>query len=441
MGIAIRKTKAELGLADSFQTARRLLPGGEEITAVRAAAFDRFNAVGLPHRRIEAWKYTDLRGQMKEAKRLASLPDDAAKAKAREAQDLFADAGFRKLMIVDGAFVAELSDLTDLEAGLTIHAMADALASDQPLLSQRLGSVVPEDDPALALNTAFAAHGVVICVAPGTKLARPIHVAFVTTNWMATAMFTRSLVHVGGGASATLVESHQGPDGSDYQVNTAMQLVVGDEARLDYVKVTREGSGALHVASLLANIGARASFNQLGFVVGGAVVRNQLFLRLSGDGTTVDIKGASLLKGRQHADTTLAIDHAAPECQSRETFKAVVDDSACAVFQGKITVSPGAQKTDARMMSRALLLSDDAEADSKPELEIFADDVQCGHGTTTGAIDDELRFYLMARGIPEKEAEALLIQAFIGEIVEGAADERVRDALTDVMLGWLGRRE
>ena len=154
-----------------------------------------------------------------------------------------------------------------------------------------------------------------------------------------------------------------------------------------------------------------------------------------------DIRGGSLLTGAQHADTTLAIEHAAENCQSRETFKAVVGDTARAVFQGKITVSPGAQKTDAKMMSRALLLSDEAEADSKPELEIFADDVQCGHGTTTGAIDDELLFYLMARGIPPDEAKALLIQAFIGEIIEGAANESVRAALTEAMLGWLGRRE
>jgi Fe-S cluster assembly protein SufD len=205
--------------------------------------------------------------------------------------------------------------------------------------------------------------------------------------------------------------------------------------------VTREGDGALHIASLLANIGARASFNQLGFVAGGALIRNQLFVRLAGEGATVDIKGAALLAGKQHADTTLAIDHTAANCQSRETFKAVVDDTARAVFQGKITVSQGAQKTDAKMMCRALLLSDEAEADSKPELEIFADDVQCGHGTTTGAIDEELRFYLMARGIPEKDAEALLVQAFVGEVIEGAANESIKGALTDAMLGWLGQRE
>jgi Fe-S cluster assembly protein SufD len=441
MNAPIRKTKAELGLADIYQNARRLLPGGEEIDAVRSAAFGRFSAVGLPHRRVESWKYTDLRAQMKEAKRLASLPDDAAKAKAREAKDLFAGAGFRRLMIVDGAFVPDLSDLADLEPGLTINAMADALASDQPLLSQRLGAVVPDDDPALALNTALAGNGAVICVSPGVVLTRPIHLSFVTTNWVATSMFTRSLVNLGGGASATIVETYQGPNGIDYQVNAATQLVVGDEARIDHIKVTQEGDAALHVASLLANIGARAIFNQLGFVAGGALVRNQLFVRLAGEGTLVDIGGASLLAGNQHADTTLAIDHSAANCQSRETFKAVVDDRACAVFQGKITVSPGAQKTDAKMMCRSLLLSDEAEADSKPELEIFADDVQCGHGTTTGAIDEDLRFYLMARGIPEKQAEALLIQAFVGEIIEGAANESIKDALTGTMLGWLGQRE
>jgi Fe-S cluster assembly protein SufD len=440
MGIQIRRTKAELALADLYTNARGSLPGGEEIVAVRSAAFDRFNAAGLPHRRIEAWKYTDLRGQMKEAKPLASAPDDAARLRAREADDMFAGAGFRRLMIIDGAFAAELSDLAELEPGLTITAMADALSLDHPLLSQRLGPMVPENDPALALNTAFAGDGAVVCVSPGTVLRRPIHLFFVTTDRVGTSMFTRSLVNIGSGASATVVETHQGPEGIDYQSNTAIQLVVGDGARIDHVKVTREGDGALHVASLLANIGARATFNQLGFTVGGALVRNQLFVRLAGEGTIVDLRGASLLAGTQHADTTLAIDHAAANCQSRETFKAVVDDRARAVFQGRITVSPGAQKTDARMMSRALLLSDEAEADGKPELEIFADDVQCGHGATTGAIDEDLRFYLMARGIPEKQAEALLIQAFVGEIIEGIADASIKDALTQAMLDWLGQR-
>jgi len=171
------------------------------------------------------------------------------------------------------------------------------------------------------------------------------------------------------------------------------------------------------------------------------VVRNQIFLKLAGEGTTASVHQASLLSGRQHADTTLVLDHVAAGSQSREVFKAVVDDEARAVFQGRITVRPGAQQTDARMMARALLLSDEAVANCKPELEIFADDVQCGHGTTTGALDDQLKFYLMARGIPEKEAEALLIQAFIGEVIDAVVREDLREALSRAMFAWLKGRE
>jgi Fe-S cluster assembly protein SufD len=178
----------------------------------------------------------------------------------------------------------------------------------------------------------------------------------------------------------------------------------------------------------------------MGFTTGGAVVRNQLFVQLAGEGTTANLRGLSLLAARQHVDNTLTVEHSAPGCQSREVFKSVVDDEARAVFQGKITVRQLAQKTDAKMMARALLLSDDAEADGKPELEIFADDVQCGHGATTGTLDDQLKFYLMARGIPEKEAEALLVQAFAAEVVEAVENEGVRDALMSATVAWLGKR-
>jgi len=441
MATAIRKTKAELGLADLYLTARRSLPGGEDIAAVRSAAFDRFAAVGLPHPRVEAWRYTDLRRLMREAKDIAVAPDATARQHADDAPDLFKGIGCRRLMIIDGAYLPELSDLNDLEQGLTIRAMSDALASDEPLLSQRLGPIVPDDEPALALNTALASDGVVISLSPGVVLKRPIQLSFVTTRAAAASMFTRSLIVIGSGASATFVEHHQGPDRSEYQVNTTTQLVIGDEAKVEYVKVTGEGGGALHLGSLLANVGARATFNQFGFVIGGGLVRNQLFVRLAGEETTANIRGVSLLAGKQHVDTTLAIDHAAPGCQSREEFRAVVGDRARAVFQGKITVSPGAQQTDAKMMSRALLLSDEAEADCKPELEIFADDVQCGHGSTTGAIDQELRFYLMARGLPAKDADALLIQAFAGAVIEAIAHEGTRERLADAMLGWLDGRE
>jgi Fe-S cluster assembly protein SufD len=439
-GIRPVRTEAELGLVDVYTTSRQSLPGGSDIAAVRAAAFNHFILAGLPHPRVESWKYTDLRRLMRDAKPLAAPPDAAATARAHDAGGSLAGLGFRRLVIVDGSFVADMSDLVGLETGLTVRAMAEALAADEPTLSQGLGLIVPADDPALALNTALAGDGVVITVSPDVTIERPIHLVFVNTSATPAAMVTRSLVVVGGGARATVIETHEGHDRVDYQVNTLLQLVVGDDARVDHVKITREGNAAIHIATLLANIGARAKFNELGFTIGGAVVRNQLFVLLSGEGTVTNLRGVSLLADRQHADNTLAVDHSAAGCQSREVFKAVVDDEARAVFQGKITVRQQAQKTDAKMMSRALLLSDSAEADGKPELEIFADDVQCGHGATTGALDDQLKFYLMARGIPEKEAEALLIQAFAAEVVEAIEHEDIRDALMDATVGWLRQR-
>jgi Fe-S cluster assembly protein SufD len=281
--------------------------------------------------------------------------------------------------------------------------------------------------------------GAVIRIGAGSTTERPLHLIFVASEKPA-ATFVRSLVVVEPGARAMLIESHEGPAGSEYQVNAALELFVGDGAHVDHVKIIGEGADALHVSTLAAAIGGKARFNAFTFTTGGAVVRNQLFLSFDGEETVAGIRAASLIKGKQHVDTTLVATHIARGCQSRELFKTVLDDEAHGVFQGRIIVKPGAQQTDAKMMTRALLLSDRAEADNKPELEIFADDVQCGHGATAGALDEELKFYLMARGIPAAEAEALLIEAFLGEAVEGIEHAGLREALMEQVAAWLAAR-
>jgi Fe-S cluster assembly protein SufD len=437
--LAIIKTEAETALAQAYGEARGRLPGDGTIAAQRAAAFDVFARNGLPHRRVEEWKYTDLRALMRDAKPLAAPPDAAAKARAKTAGALLGDVETRRLVFVDGAFVAELSDVGGLERGLTVGSLADALADGDPALAVHLGKLAPASDVAVALNTAFMGDGAVIRIAAGSTTERPIHLLFVASDKPA-ATFTRSLVVVEQGARAMLIESHEGPAGSDYQVNAAVEIFVGDRAHVDHVKLIGEGTDALHVSTLAAAIGAKARFNTFTFTAGGAIVRNQLFLKFDGEDTVAGIRGATLLKGRQHADTTLVADHVAQRCQSREVFKAVLDDEAHGVFQGRIIVRPHAQKTDAKMMTRALLLSERAEADNKPELEIFADDVQCGHGATAGALDDELKFYLMARGIPKPEAEALLIRAFLGEAIDGIEHAGLRESLMDAVVEWLKAR-
>jgi Fe-S cluster assembly protein SufD len=440
MNVEIRpiRTAAESELAASFAAAKRALPGTSAIAALREDAFRRFEADGLPHRRVEEWKYTDLRALMRAAMPLAGAPGDAAKAYARNAGAVLASIEGRRLVFVDGTFAPDLSDLADLEDGLSIVSLARALADGDRALLARLGKVVPTGDVAVALNTAFMSDGALIRVAAGAALARPVHLVFCNAGGPPAAVFTRSLVLIEDGARAMLVESHQGS--GEHQVNSALELVVGDHAHVDHVKITGEGAGALHVSSLMAEIGAHARFNEFLFTTGGAVVRNQLFVRFAGEGTVAGVRGATLLRDRQHVDTTLVADHAVQGCTSREVFKAVLDEEARSVFQGKIIVRPHAQKTDAKMATHALLMSETAEADHKPELEIFADDVQCGHGATSGDLDEELLFYLRARGIPVKEAEALLIQAFVGEAVEGIEHAGLRDALMEHVAAWLGAR-
>jgi Fe-S cluster assembly protein SufD len=425
------KTDAEKALAAAYETARGKLPG---LPALRADAFRQFESRGLPHRRVEEWKYTDLRALMREAFPLAGPPDAAAKARAAAAGALFADVECRRLVFVDGVFVPELSDLT-AEPGLTIASMADGLARGDALVARHLGKVFATDDGAVALNTALMGDGALIRVAKGAAINRPIHLVFAAGGEKAASVFVRSLVVVEDEGSAVLIEDH---DSGAAQVNSALDLAVGDKAQVDYVKVTR--ARALHVASLLASIGADAAFNTFAFTSDASVVRNQAFIRFAGEGTKAGIGGVSLLRGKDHVDTTLLIEHAKGRCESREQFRSVLDGESHGVFQGRIVVRPHAQKTDAKMMTRALLLSDAAEADNKPELEIFADDVVCGHGATTSAPSQELKFYLMSRGIPEADAEALLVQAFVGEVIEEIEHGGIRDALMFAAHKWLGAR-
>ena len=432
------KTDAERALADAYVLARPRLPGDGKVTALREAAFRHFEATGLPHRRIEEWKYTDLRALLREAYPLAAPPDAAAKARAKEADTFVGDIEVRRIVFVDGTFVPELSDLVGLSPGLSIRTLAEALAAGDPLLAAHLGKVVPSDEGVVALNTAMMCDGAVISVAAGATVERPIHLVFAATGERPSSVFTRSLAVIGEGARVMLVESHVAT--AAHQVNTALELVVGERAHVDHVKITGGSTEAVHVSSLMASLAGHARFNDFSFNLGAGVLRNQLFVRFDGEGTLAGIRGASLLKGSQHADTTLVADHKAGGCQSREVFKSVLDGESRGVFQGKIIVRPKAQKTDARMMTQALLLSDEAEADNKPELEIFADDVQCGHGATSGALDENLKFYLMARGIPEPEAEALLVQAFVGDAVEGIEHAGLREALMEHVAAWLKAR-
>jgi Fe-S cluster assembly protein SufD len=440
MNVALAKTDTGRALSDVFAVARDRLPGAGKVADIRQQAFEAYERVGLPHRRIEDWKYTDLRVLMREVLPLAAAPDAAALKRAGAALKLHAIEGVRRLVLVDGAFAPKLSETGHLEKGLGIRTLREALEGGDTALHAQL--FAPENsDPMVALNSAVMTDGLVIDVAAGAVLTQPLHIIHISSGAVPSAMFTRSLLNLGKAASATLVESYIAADGAKaYQAHDSLILAIGDGARLDHVRLVEDGREAFNISSSVVTLGANAHFNTFGMTSGSHVSRYQAVIAFAGEGSRVETNGVNLLNSRQHADTTLFLDHAVPNCASREIFRAVVDDRGHSVFQGRIIVRPKAQKTDAKMMTRALLLSDEAEADNKPELEIFADDVTCGHGATTGALDESLLFYLRARGLSEKEAQALLIQAFVGEAIESIANDALRELVISAAQRWLAAR-
>jgi Fe-S cluster assembly protein SufD len=235
-----------------------------------------------------------------------------------------------------------------------------------------------------------------------------------------------------------LIECHLAPAAAR-QVNTLTQIVIGDGAEVVHVKLVASREGSIHLGRTVTRLGAKANYRPFQMVVGDGVVRNDLAITFNGQHSTFDLGSALLTNARGHADTTLVVDHAVPHCTSRELVKCVLADTSRGVFQGKVIVRPDAQKTDGKQMAQALMLSPDAEFDSKPELEIYADDVVCGHGSTSAEIDPDLVFYLQSRGIPREEAHAMLVESFIGEAIDKVEPEDVQDALRGLAREWLAR--
>jgi Fe-S cluster assembly protein SufD len=438
------QTRAEQAFVDLFNAAEQGLPGAGNpwVADLRAKAIDAYGMLGLPHRRVEAWKYTDLRSKLTEALPLARATGVAV-TEAEIARAFGADvAGLQayRLVIVEGELRSDLSDLAGLKAaGAEAISIAEALQKPPRWLKGALGKINRQDrDPVVALNLALMSGGVGLRLAKGVSLDKPVHVMHLDAGGDPSSVITRSVVLVEDGASLDLLESYASLGDTELQRNAVTEIEVGNKASLNHVKLQKESGTAVHLVTWLLKIDTDANYRAFQFSTGAALSRSQIYAAFDGEGSSLDVSGALLMRGHQHCDTTLLVEHRVPRCVSRELFKAVLDNEARGVFQGKIIVSPGAQKTDGKQMAQALLLSETAEFDSKPELEIFADDVVCGHGSTSGQIDEDLLFYLESRGIPEVQARALLIQAFVGEAVERIDHEGLREALSKASAEWLG---
>jgi Fe-S cluster assembly protein SufD len=414
MNMPIRSTTAEQAYAEAGQVMAA--------SPARRAAFERFMASGLPHRRMEDWRWTDLKQLLSRPfPPAAAVMSDRASVLRLAARSPFEGMARARLVIADGLYRPELSDLP-------VTSAITATPLDEP-------SAITSDDPLLLLNTAFFTGGVRIEVAAGESVTLPIEVITVNSGQRAETFAPRLEVAIGDGGTLTLIETHLGAEGSYVALPiTVAQLGAG--ARLDRIKVQEDAGRSYHLANAHIDLGADATLRDFTFTIGAGVTRNQGFITFSGEGGDARVTGSYLLHDRQHCDTRLVVDHAVPRCTSREIFKCVVDEEARGIFQGKVIVRPHAQKTDGKQSSHALLLSPTAEFDAKPELEIFADDVVCGHGATVTEIDHNHLFYLMARGIDEKAARGLLVKAFVAEVIEELDDEALVEALEARLDGW-----
>ncbi|MBA2127125.1 Fe-S cluster assembly protein SufD [Hyphomicrobium methylovorum] len=437
MNVAVMKTKAEQALTEAFEAVADRLPGSAAVKTQRKEAIGRFGAFGLPHRRIEEWKYTDLRAHIKDV-----LPPSIGDQTPLTIGELIVALGplahvdAHRVVFVNGQHRADLDDLQDAN-GVTVTTLGAALSNaTEPSALDLVGQ---SRDAITALNAAFATDGAMVEIAAGSNISKPLLAVFVRAGSEARSVSVRNVIKAGDGATATIVEAHVVLPGAarEGQSNGASSVTVGTGADIYHAKVAVDLGKCLHLSNLMVTLGEDATYRGFQFSTGLGVARNEINVIYAGEGGKLDLSGAYLARGHEHIDTTLIVDHAVPNCMSRELFKGVLDDQARGVFQGKIIVQPDAQKTDGKQMSQALMLSPDAEFDSKPELEIFADDVVCGHGTTTAQLDEDLLFYCRSRGIPEAESRALLIDSFIGEALDKVENEELRSALVGYAADWL----
>lgn len=431
-------------LAD-FQRIRPALPGAEIpwLARARAAGLERFAQSGFPTTRDEDWKYTSLAALEKHVFAAAPAAAAAADAGALVRQLAFAGADGHLLVFQNGRYQPALSAPGRLPGGVTLCSLADALAqAPEPLESAFAG----DDRQTVfgALNAAFAADGAYLHLARGAVLEQPVHLLFISSAAGGTEPFAthpRNVIVAEEGAHATVIEHYAGSGDGPYFTNAVTQIFAAANAEIEHYKLQQEAVHAFHIGAVHARQQRDSRLAQHSIALGAALARNDITTWFDAAGCEATLNGLYLSGARQHVDHHTRIDHAAPHGTSREYYRGVLDGAARAVFNGKVIVHPGAQKTDAHQANHNLLLSKFAEVDTKPQLEIYADDVQCTHGATVGQIDDAQLFYLRARGIEEAMAKALLVHAFAHDVIERIRVGALRSRLEQILYARLPQGE
>ena len=406
---------------------------------IRTDAWQRFLAVGLPtaRRGNEPYKYTNV-APIADAE-LALASNGVADFGADELSDIApVQQGDARLVFIDGRYSHALSDVQGVADGVSVCALADAIESGNGAVSAHLAHQADiQEDGFIALNTAFISDGAFIQIADGVSVDSPLHLVFVTTDGAQTVSHPRSLVVVGRGSSATIVESYIGVGGNFCLTNSVAEIVLDDDATLEHYRLLMESEDAFHVGVARVQQGAGSVYNSKVFERQVGLGRFDLYTSIDGENASCDLKGLYFTSGRQHMDNYINIDHRQPFTNSRLYYKGILDGRSRAVFGGTVYVQPGAIKVDSHQEDKNLVLSPDAEVDSKPSLFIWADDVKCGHGATAGNIDLDTVFYMRSRGIDLETASRLLIYGFASEIIDAVEDNFLRNYLERLFLDSL----
>jgi len=390
------------------------------LRALREGAMARFAALGFPTTKQEEWRFTSVQPIAETVFALPHAPRaDAPSARTIAALEL-CEARRHLVVFVNGRYSGALSSIAGLPVGVRVGSLAEAVRAEGDLVRRHLGTAAPAGErPFAALNTAFLLDGGFVHVPAGVHMEEPVQFLYLSVPGTAPIVsHPRSLVIVDAGARCAIVETYAAYGEGAYFTNAVSELVIGDGGRLDYYRIQREGDRAYHVATTASVQGRDSVYNAHPIALGGALARHDIHVVLNGENGYSLLNGLYILGGRQHADHHTTIDHAQPHCESHEYFNGVLDERAHGVFNGRIIVRPGAQRTDSKQTNNNLVLSEEARADSQPQLEIYADDVKCTHGATLGPIDEKAMFYLKSRGIAAAEARSLLTYGFGAEIID-----------------------
>lgn len=402
---------------------------------LRKAGITRFADTGFPTLKDEDWRFTNVAP-------IAKLPfhpileaGHVELTRAEVSKAVFGGLDAIRLVFINGHFAAGLSDLRSAPEGLTVKSLASALTEDSALLQRHLGAQTSGDENAFgALNTAFLQDGAFIRVAAGHQIETPIHLQFVSSSREAGATaHPRNLILAEKGGRATVIESYVSTVNSPYFTNAVTELVLEEGAALEHCKLQDESSSAFHIAAIYAHLGRSSNLISHSIALGAKLSRNHIRARLAGEGVECVLNGLYLTRDEQLADHHMVVEHAQPHCNSHEYYNGILDGRSKGVFHGRILVRQPAQKTDAKQTNKNLLLSEEATVDTKPQLEIYADDVKCTHGATVGQLNEESVFYLRARGIGVETARHMLIHAFAGEIIERVRLEAARQELDGIV--------